>query len=122
MGILNNILKQVDEARVVISSSWRYMVLGGSMRLEGFQHLLATHGFREPRKFVIDVLPADQSCCSRGWLVYKWLYENNMLDSRFVCIDDVDLGYSDLSLPFVHTESHRGLSTTDAERVLELLK
>lgn len=122
MGIFNNILKAEPDARVIITSSWRYMVLQGSMTLEGFQHLLATHGFRRPRETVCDVLPADESCCSRAFLVYKWLYNHDLLDSRFVCIDDNDLGYTDLALPFVHTDASKGLSASDAERVLELLK
>ena len=40
---LNRILAET-EARLVISSSWRYLVHSGAMTLEGFSYMLITHG------------------------------------------------------------------------------
>ena len=44
MFFLNHILDET-KAQVVISSAWRYLVLGGSMTLEGMEYLFRTHGF-----------------------------------------------------------------------------
>jgi hypothetical protein len=41
---LNRILAAVSDAKLVISSAWRYLILSGSMTIGGFERLLLTHG------------------------------------------------------------------------------
>ena len=41
---LNHILEAVPDVQIVLSSAWRYLVLGGSMTQEGLVNLLQTHG------------------------------------------------------------------------------
>lgn len=41
---LNLILNSGDDIRLVISSSWRYLIHSGSMNLQGMENLLLTHG------------------------------------------------------------------------------
>jgi hypothetical protein len=41
---LNRILEQCPDVQLVISSAWRYTVLNRWMTLQGFEHLLLTHG------------------------------------------------------------------------------
>lgn len=42
----NRILDAVPEAKIVISSAWRYMILRGDVTLKGFEMLLLTHGVK----------------------------------------------------------------------------
>lgn len=53
----NCILDETD-AEFIVSSSWRYLVLNGSMTLEGFRNLLFTHGVHAER--MIDINPPDE--------------------------------------------------------------
>jgi hypothetical protein len=46
---LNRIVKATG-AEIVISSAWRYMILGGSMTIDGFRYLLQTSRSRAVRK------------------------------------------------------------------------
>lgn len=41
---LNAVLYFVPDAKLVISSAWRYMMLRGDMTLKGFEYLLLVHG------------------------------------------------------------------------------
>lgn len=46
IAAMNCILDEEPEAKLVISSAWRYLVLTGSMTLKGFEALLLTHGLK----------------------------------------------------------------------------
>ena len=41
--ILNHIVR-ASSAQIVLSSAWRYMILGGAMTLDGFRYMLSTYG------------------------------------------------------------------------------
>jgi len=43
---LNRIIAATD-AKIVLSSAWRYMVHGGALTLKGFEYMLRTHGVTE---------------------------------------------------------------------------
>jgi hypothetical protein len=45
MSFLNQIIGETG-AQLVISSAWRYMILGGAMTLDGFRYMLQTYGLR----------------------------------------------------------------------------
>ena len=62
---LNRILAET-EARLVISSSWRYLVHSGAMTLEGFSYMLITHGIGVPRPAGRDHLPRRGGRTARG--------------------------------------------------------
>lgn len=110
MSRWNSILRSTG-AQVVISSAWRYMVLEGSMTLEGFRH-----GWYQPRDNIIGLIPRDVLEYSRAELCLQVPY-----DPVYVCIDDLDLGYAALSLPFVQTDGRYGLQDHDVIRIKEIL-
>lgn len=45
MAFLNQVIGETG-AQLVISSAWRYMILGGAMTLDGFRYMLQTYGLR----------------------------------------------------------------------------
>lgn len=113
----NQLLRETD-ARIVITSAWRYLMLTRQMSIEGFEALLLTHGV-ECRKKVVGYTRKDTMLClwdhwypqpnERGKQVVDWIRCNHF-DGRYVCIDDIDLGYTSRSLPFVQTERNVGLT------------
>jgi hypothetical protein len=46
VGVFNSLLAEFSDLKLVISSSWRYLVLSGDMTLRGFENLLLTHGLK----------------------------------------------------------------------------
>jgi hypothetical protein len=98
------------------------------MTVQGLQGLLCTHGLSWGS--VVDVLPADvdtgtgDSC--RGTAVKQWFADRWGIShkARYVCLDDLDLGYTKHGLNFVQTPPNiclHGLSETDLDRVYDLL-
>lgn len=84
VGHLNRVVSKTG-CRIVVSSSWRYMVLGEAMTLRGFQYMLRTHG-------VVDVPLAGVTCSDeqitgRGEQIAGWLNRHPEVTS-FACVDD----------------------------------
>lgn len=115
---LNRIIEQT-EAKLVLSSSWRQFVLGGSMTVHGFEYLLRTHGMRGE---LIDTTCGDDEADERGEQIRRWLRQNRKIPYEYVVIDDVDDGISSRGLVFVQTNGSKGLTEADAERVVHILK
>ncbi len=57
----------------------------------------------------------------RGEQIAKWL-ANYGPKSRYVVIDDMDLGITAAGHPFVQTDGRLGLSLSDARRAIELIE
>lgn len=113
---LNHILQATD-AMIVLSSAWRYMLIGKAMSLAGFDYLLRTHGVFANR--LIGRTPADEEVKERGWQIHQWRKDNNH-SGRYVVIDDMDLHISPLH-PFVRCDGEVGLTTEDAEKAIKIL-
>jgi hypothetical protein len=108
---------------IVLSSAWRYMIIGGAMTLQGFEYLLRTHGVHCKDRLVDYLGPDDgpdaqtrNSKC-RGRLVQKWV--NTYKPDTWVVIDDLNLGFD--GMPFVQTKEDVGLTRADVDKILELL-
>lgn len=114
---LNRILTETD-AKLVLSSSWRYMIFGGAMTVLGFDYLLRTHGFLADR--LIGCTPMEEPHASRGREIQAWR-EKNGHSGPYVVLDDCDLDISKLH-PFVHTDASIGLTDQDADRAISILK
>jgi hypothetical protein len=129
---LNYILAATD-ARVVLSSAWRYLVNRDEMTLQGLDWLLRSHGVRAgalagithpdtptewdegrgvPVKFVQD---------ERSAQVRRWRAANGHV-GPYVVIDDLDLGFTASGMPFIRTESKVGLTSEDARRAVNILR
>lgn len=93
----NKILDAFPEAKIVISSAWRYMILGGDLTLNGFEMLLLSHGVK-CRKRVIGHTMSDESEVesdnyrSRAELIKSWMFANTSSNERFIVLDDMYLG------------------------------
>jgi hypothetical protein len=116
---LNRIL-ETCAPDVVLSSAWRYMVLQNTVTLEGFCHLLSTHGVV---KFnLIGTTCRDEYICQRGKQISFWLKtSSNPLRKDYVVLDDLDLFITSEGHPFVQTDGQKGLRRVDADCVIKLL-
>lgn len=133
---LNLILEAVPAARLVISSSWRYMIQPKSMTLEGFTNLLLSHGvdllikkasqgdmLREPTyesKLVGHTLGDEDvgGCNGRGQQIMHWLVTNsfNPRFDRHVVLDDMMWDFEKHpELNIILTDPGRGLQRQQVE-------
>jgi hypothetical protein len=119
---LNRILKETD-ARVVLSSAWRYMVHGHAMTLDGFGYMLRTHGFvaavNGAERVIIDLTCRDEDIEGRPDQVRAWLRSYGRAEQLYVVLDDIDFGWGDLNV--VLTDGAVGLTDADADRAIEVL-
>lgn len=111
---LNRILMETG-AKIVLSSAWRYMILGGAMTITGFDYLLRTHGVLHGR--LIGHTPKDEAISDRGWQIQIWRWANGH-EGAYVVLDDVDVG--DFH-PFVKCDGEIGLTDDDAEKAIVIL-
>jgi len=128
---LNHVIRQTD-CRLVISSAWRYMVLGESMRLGGFQYLLRTHGLlwlRDDYSPIIGILdfdPESRPPYHRGALARRWL-DKHLEVKHYAAVDDLSdeepdfLGYGQFGIQLVQTFGMNGMTGSDAERLIDIL-
>jgi hypothetical protein len=120
---LNRILKATD-ARIVLSSAWRYMVHGHAMTLQGFQYMLQTHGMvgsvNGSERVIVDVTCRDQDLADRPDQIRAWLEACAPHDEwRYVILDDGDFVWGDLNI--IQTDGSKGLTDEDAERAIASL-
>lgn len=132
--LLNIVLGAVPESKLVISSAWRYMLLGGEMTVNGFEYLLLVngvrckgriHGFTQADE---KVDPADQpdhfdelawrrlGLQWRADQIRRYVAEHNI--GRFVVLDDLDLSIENL----LKTKSYEGLTTGHVVMSIAVLK
>ena len=120
---LNRILKETD-ARIIISSAWRYMIHGHAMTLEGFGYMLRTHGMvsmvNGAERIIIDVTCRDEDIEGRANQVKASLAARPGQD-RYVILDNEDYGFTEAGLCFVQTDGKVGLTDADADRAIALL-
>jgi HAD domain in Swiss Army Knife RNA repair proteins len=115
---LNSILLETG-ARLVLSSSWRYVILGGAMTLQGFEYLLRTHGVAN------DCLAGhtcpDEETAGRGAQIRRWLDEHGPV-TAWAALDDMPLDLGDDSWHHVQTDPRVGLSDDDAASIICILR
>lgn len=119
---LNRILRETD-ARIVLSSAWRYMIHGHAMTLQGFGYMLRTHGMiaavRGCEDIIIDVTCRDEDVPARADQIIAWLKAHR--PPGHVVLDDLDLDWwSELNV--VKTDGSVGLTAADAERAIAFLE
>lgn len=132
--LLNHILKHTD-ARIVLSSAWRYLVHRGEMNLTGLGWLLRSHGIMNrlvgiTREDTIKRDPWDgskpwQPCDNeRGQQISDYLLAGpgSLENLRYVVIDDLDLGISAAGHPFIKVDGTQGLQWGHCEEAIKILK
>jgi hypothetical protein len=119
---LNRILAET-EARLVISSAWRYLVHSGAMTLEGFTYMLITHGIGCHGRLA-GVTCRDEEAGSRGAQITRWLNQLPPLGERpaYVVIDDDDAGVTGAGHPLVRTDGRVGLTHRNADAAIAVLR
>ena len=117
---LQRVLESTD-ARLVISSAWRYMVHQGSMLQSGFRNLLYSHGIDGGRMVGITGLDRSTESECRGELISEWIAGNVFEPLTYVVVDDLDLGITACGHPFVQTDGKVGMTESDAARLVAIL-
>ena len=112
---LNGLLRDTG-AGYVVSSAWRYMILGGAVTETGFEYLLRTHGVMSGRMLGYTV--SDEEVKGRENQILHWI-QTDGYDRPYVAIDDLPL----VGIRTVRTDARRGLTwmeRTQAELVLRV--
>lgn len=126
VDLLNEILIETD-AKIVLTSSWRYMVHKEAMTVKGFEYLLQSHGI-VPRLIGITMLDEDtppyydaENWC-RSQQVQIWLNENKELNiENFVVMDDFDISFDGLNGRFIQTNAETGMTGKDVAAAIKIL-
>jgi hypothetical protein len=124
---LARVLEETD-AKVVLSSSWRYQITRGQMTVLGFAYMLYTHGLTGMTRALIGHTeedpefsdPADLQHDLRSKQVRAWLSANGSAE-RYVMIDDDEHGAREWGHPIVQTDGRVGFTEADADRVIAVL-
>lgn len=131
---LNRVLLTAD-ARVVLSSAWRYISLRGEATLTGLDWLFRSHGLLCGRlightppdtlvRGVFDGTPGSWPVENeRGKQIADWLAGDGRRvgAARYAVVDDLDLGITAAGHPFVQTDGSVGLTDADADALVSIL-
>jgi hypothetical protein len=114
---LNGVLARTG-ARLVVSSSWRYLILGGAMTVPGFEYLLRTHGVAAD--CLVGHTCADEDTPERGAQIRRWLAEHGPV-AAWAAVDDGPLELGDEGWRQVQTDRRLGLTDEDAAALIRIL-
>ena len=124
MAQLNRIIAETG-CRLVISSAWRYMVLGGQMTEKGFQHLLQTHGLvcPEGEQVVVGTTVADEEIDDRGAQILSCVagWPSRLMGWAVVDDDPMGMVLGHHEWRLVRTRGDVGLTAEGADRAIEIL-
>lgn len=126
---LNRVVRETG-CRIVVSSAWRYMIHGGQMTLTGFWYMLRTHGLVGHGKDLflgVTRKDRDPNRDERGEQIRAFVGDWNKSHTdnpitRFVAVDDDDIGISAAGVPLVLTDGATGMTDADADRLIAMLK
>lgn len=124
----NRILAAVPEARIVITSAWRYIAGFSDVTTAVMENVLLTHGvncYELVKDFTRKDISKDRT--DRGPQIMEWLWAKagpqHLSHPPFlVVIDDKDLEITAMNLPFVQTDGNVGLTDADADRAIAILR
>lgn len=86
IAFLNQIVGETG-AQLVISSAWRYMILGGAMTLDGFRYMLQTYGLRTDAVLHGHTV-SDEEIAERGDQILAYLAALPELPAAWIVLDD----------------------------------
>ena len=134
---VENLKKIIDttEARIVVSSSWRYMGLGDLQRMWHDRDLpgkivgitplhLDDDKLLETDLSELDEITADMFCSSRGNEIKAYFEEVLRVDAdtqRYVILDDLKDVLPEQEDHFIRINPIVGITEEDAERAIEIL-
>lgn len=130
---LLNMILQYTDAKIVLSSAWRYIVHRGEMNLVGLRWLFRSHGVYDRLIGITAedtmVRPANWDGSSpwipcnneRGKQIRAYLEEMESPCEKYVVLDDMDLGIRLEQHPFVHINGTVGLTLSDCFQAIRIL-
>jgi hypothetical protein len=114
---LNDVIARTG-AKLVLSSSWRYLILGGAMTVSGFEYLLRTHGVA--KGCLAGHTCGDEDTPERGAQIHRWLAEHETV-TGWAAVDDGRLQLGADGWRQVQTDQRLGLTDGDAEALVRIL-
>ncbi len=125
---LLNLLVSRSQAKIVLSSAWRYLIRADSMTVLGFENMLRTHGFAYSGR-LIDKTALDEEIDGRHAQIDHWLRNPEarvLFDcSKYVVLDDDDVNFNlpddKNPHPLVRTNADLGLTLGNVRNALSLL-
>lgn len=128
---LNRVVNETG-CKIVVSSAWRYMIHGGQMTMAGFWYMLRTHGLvGHGKELFLGVTRKDRQPPTekdeRGEQIRAFVGDWNKRHAdrpitRYIAVDDLDLGITAAKVPLVLTDGKVGLTDADAGELIRLLK
>lgn len=115
---LNKVLNLLPSVKLVISSSWRYMI-PEAMTLKGFEYLLLISGLNCKER-LIGVTERDEVCNTRGKQIRRYLQQHPEI-IRYIVIDDVEHDFEEQNINFILTNSKEGLVEKQARDIFKFL-
>jgi hypothetical protein len=129
--LLNWLFAEVPDLRIVLSTSWRYMILKGEMTLKGFEMLMLIHGIQCQGRVIgytvadgaVEDEPDHQDALAwekaglsmRHKQIMRYVEENGI--TRFAVVDDLPLDVPNL----VQTSYNAGMDYRDACEIKRIL-
>lgn len=102
---------------VVLSTAWRYMILGKAITTKGFEYMLRTHGVTSEIN-IIDITPSDEEIRTRGEQISAWLSIHPEI-KKYAILDDMEISGHDNN--FVLVDGINGLTQIESDKVIEIL-
>jgi hypothetical protein len=87
----NKLLDHFFNAKIVIASAWRYMIIKGTMTLKGFEYLLLSHGINCSGKVLSHTREDTDAVEPRIDQILDWLKENDPECDDWLSLDDLYL-------------------------------
>lgn len=122
MQLLNRIVANT-KCRIVLVSAWRYLILNGQMTLIGFSSLLLTYGLTDSN-YICGYIEEDFAVDNkndRALNILKYRKDNLIEDCKYLVLDDLDLGYTALGLPWYSVDGSIGIVEEDVEKITKEL-
>jgi len=135
---LCRILDTCPDVKIIVSSAWRYMMIGDNpaMNERGMEYLMCLFGapYSSIHGKIIGTTISDEAMCTQLEILeegvdldYGWLKDNGCLlrreqillatkDTKFVVLDDLELEMPEL----VKTDGNVGLTKAQANKVIEM--
>jgi hypothetical protein len=132
----NLLLEQMPDLKIVISSAWRYIILGKQMTLKGFEYMMLVGGVNcKDRVIGHTVSDEDEQYRTRGgqiqFFLWDWSRQNTFLVAAggdcqridsYIVLDDLPFDFVKLGLNFFQTRGELGLTYNDVSHILKKLR
>ncbi len=119
---LFNELLWKTKSEFVLTSSWRYMALCGSMTLQGLQNLLLSHWVDGNKLIGVTRADINKERIDRGPQITEWIQNNVRRPAalKYVVLDDMDLEISPHPLVLVNAQT--GLTQENVSQAAKFLR